>query len=122
MQPKQVACSGVRGLIQALQGTKIHLVRPEESDSDTSAMDTSHHSLPQGYFPANPLGLGLGDPSDLEQGEILGHSPLPEPMDQAEMLGRGAYSAGGVVSDTRATPGRLSDFQSKDMDTTAQPS
>ncbi len=87
VQPKQVACSGVRRLIQALQRTKIHLVQAEDSDSDTSDMDTSHHSLPQEYSPANPLGLGLRDPSDLEEGEISDHSHPPEPMDQADTQG-----------------------------------
>ncbi len=43
-------------------------------------------------------------------------------MDQVDTLGHGAYSAGGAVSDTSAAPGRISDFQSKEMDTPAQPS
>ncbi len=43
-------------------------------------------------------------------------------MDQADTLGHRAYSAGGAVSDASTAPGRISDFQSEDMDTTAQPS
>ncbi len=35
VQPKQVTCSGVRGLFQALQGTKIHLIQSEDDESAT---------------------------------------------------------------------------------------
>ncbi len=122
VQPKQVAHSGIRELIQVLQGTKIHLVHPMDSDSDTSAMDISHHSLPQGGSLASPLALGLGGPSDLEEGEIADHSRPSEPMDQSDTLGHEVYSADGTVSDASAAPSRTSDFQSEDMDTTAQPS
>ncbi len=47
IQPKQVECSGVRVLIQALQGTVIHLVQSEDDESDTSDMEASDSSLPQ---------------------------------------------------------------------------
>ncbi len=87
-----------------------------------SDMDTSNPSLPPGYSGANPSGLDLKGPTDLEEGEILDHSSLPEPMDQADTLGHGNYSAGGIAADTGAAPGRISDFQSEDMHTTAQPS
>ncbi len=110
------------GLIQALQGVKIHLVQPEDDDSATSDMGTFNPSLPPGYSGTYPSGLDLKVPTDLEEGEISDHSSLPEPMDQADTLGHGAYSAGGIASDTGDAPGRMSDFQSEDMDTTAQPS
>ncbi len=120
VQPKQVTCSGVRGLIQVLQGVKIHLIQPEDDDSATSDMDTSKPSLPPGYSGTNPSGLDLKGPTDLEEGEISDHSSLPEPMDQADTLGHGTYSVGGIASDTGPATGRISDFQSEDMDTTEQ--
>ena len=68
------------------------------------------------------MGLNLGDPSDLEDGEICDHLHPPEPMDQSDTLGHGIHSPGGAVSNASAALGGVSDFQPKDMDTTAQPS
>ncbi len=95
---------------------------PSGSAIGTSDMDTSNPFFSPGYSGAHPSGLDLKRPTDLEEGEISHHSSLPEPMDQAETLGHGTHSAGSIASDTGATPGRISDFQSEDMDTTAQPS
>ena len=39
VQPKHVACTGVRALVQALKGAQIHLVHSEDCDSDTSIME-----------------------------------------------------------------------------------
>ncbi len=122
VQPKQVTCAGVRELIQALQGVNIHLLQTEDDDSATSDMDASHSSLPQGYSETNPLGLDLKNPTDLEEEEISDHSSIPEATDQTDTLGHGSYPDGGITSDNGAAPGRISNFQSEDMDTTAQPS
>ena len=43
-------------------------------------------------------------------------------MDQDDVLGHDTYLDGGLVSDTGIASGRVADFQSEDMDTTAQPS
>ncbi len=104
-----------------LQGVKIHLDQPDD-DSATSDMDTSNPSLPPGYSGTHPSGLDLKVPTDLEEGEISDHSSLPETMDQADTLGHGTYSDGGIASDTGVASSTTSDFQSEDMDTTAQPS
>ncbi len=45
VQPKQVECSGVRVLIQVLQGTVIHLVQSDYDESATSNMDALDSSL-----------------------------------------------------------------------------
>ncbi len=112
LQPKQLPNAVVQDLAHALNGVQIRLVSIDDSESDMSDMDTSHLFLPQGYCSTNPLGLGLGGPSDLEEGEISDHSPPTEPMDQAQAdtLGHGVYSAGGAVSDASAAPSRISDF------------
>ncbi len=39
VQPKQVTCSGVRGMFQVLQGAKIHLIQSEDDESATSDME-----------------------------------------------------------------------------------
>ncbi len=119
VQPKQVTCLGVRDLVQALKGAQIHLFFSENCDSDTSELDTSHYSIPQGYFSADPLGLHTGGPSDLEDGEIFDRSHHSEPMDQSDTLGHGIHSAGGTASNASAAVGGMSDFQSKNMDTIA---
>ncbi len=41
-------------------------------------------------------------------------------MDQDVILGHDTYPDRGLASDTGVAPGRNSDFQSKEMDTTAQ--
>ena len=46
LQPKQAECPGVKVLIQALQGTVIHLVQSEDDESDTSEMEATDSSLP----------------------------------------------------------------------------
>ncbi len=94
----------------------------EDSESNTSDMDASHLCLPLGYSGTDLSGLHLKGRTDLEEGDISYHSSLPEPMDQANTLGHEKYSAGGVASDNGAAFGRISDFQSEDLDTTAQPS
>ncbi len=43
-------------------------------------------------------------------------------MDQDDVLGRDMYLDGGLTSDPGMASGRMTDFQSEDMDTTAQPS
>ncbi len=69
VQPKQVECSGVRVLIQALQGTMIHLIQSEDDESDTSDMDASDSSLPQDHYEADPLNLTREGP-EREEGEL----------------------------------------------------
>ncbi len=63
-----------------------------------------------------------GDPSYLEDGEIRDRSHPSEPMDQSDTLGHPNHSAGGVACNASVALGGMSDFQSEDMDTTAQPS
>ncbi len=43
-------------------------------------------------------------------------------MDQDDVLGHDAYLDGSSASDAGVAPGRTNEFQSEDMDTTAQPS
>ena len=86
IQPKQVACSGVRILVQALKGTVIHLVQSEDDESATSDMEASDSSLPQ-------------DRSD--------HSSSPAAMDQDDVLGCGTYLDRGLASDAGAAPQRV---------------
>ncbi len=57
VQPKQVTCLGVRGLVQALRGVKIQLAQPEDNDSDTSEMGVSHASLLLDHSETEPLAL-----------------------------------------------------------------
>ncbi len=121
VQPKQVTCPGVRVLIQALQGTVIHLVQSEDDESDTSDMEASDSSLPQDRSEIDPLNLTQGGP-EREEGECSSHSSSPQAMDQDDVLGHDTYLDGGLVSDTGMASGRAADSQSKDMDTTAQPS
>ncbi len=58
----------------------------------------------------------------MEDGEIVDSSHPSEPMDQADTLGHGVHSTEGATSNASAVLGGMSDFQSEDMDTTAQPS
>ncbi len=122
LQLKQLPYAGVQELVRVFNGVQIRLVPVEDLESDTSDMDTSHDPLPKGYFQADPLGLNLGDPSDLEEGEISGPSHPSEPMDQSDTLDHGIHPAGGAVRVASAALGGISDFQSEDIDTTAQPS
>ncbi len=46
----------------------------------------------------------------------------PEAIDPDDVLGHETYLDGGLASVTGITSGRIVDFQSEDMDTTAQPS
>ncbi len=62
------------------------------------------------------------DPDDLEEGEISDRSSLPDAMDQDDILGHETHPDRGLVSDTGAAHGRISDLQSEEMDTTVQPS
>ncbi len=110
VQPKQFACTGVRAFVQALKGAQIHLVHSEDCDSDTSVMDTSHDSFPQGCHSSNPLNLEAGDPSDLEDGETIDRSHPSEPMDQSDTLGHGVQPTGNVASNAMAALGRMSNF------------
>ena len=121
VQPKQVECMGVRVLIQALKGTVIHLVQSEDDESATSDMDASDSSLLQDRSELDPLNLTQNGP-EREEGELSNQSSSPEAMDQDDVLGHDTYLDGGLASDTFMAPGRVSDFQSEDMDTTAQPS
>ncbi len=98
---------------------KIQLIQPEDDDSTTSEMDISHTSLPLDHSETDPLALNCRNP-DLE-GELKDHSSLPDAMDQDDVLGHGNYPDRGLASDTGAAPGRVSDFQSEEMDTTVQP-
>ncbi len=43
-------------------------------------------------------------------------------MDQDDVLGRDTYLGGGITSDIGGASRRITDFQSEEMDTTAQPS
>ncbi len=65
LQPKELPHAGDRKLVQALNGVQIRLVPMQDLESDISVMDTSHDSLPTGYSSTDPLGLNLGEPSDL---------------------------------------------------------
>ncbi len=121
LQPKQVECSGVRVLIQALQGTVIHLIQSEDDESATSDMYASDSSLPQDHFELDPLNLAQNGP-EREEGELSNQSSSPEAMDQNDVLGRDTYLDGVLASDTGVASGRITDFQSEGMDTTAQPS
>ncbi len=84
-------------------------------------MDASDSSLLQDHSELDPLNLTQDGPEQ-EEGELTPHSSSPESMDQDDVLGCGTYLDGGLASDTGVAPGRLTDFQSDDMDTTAQPS
>ncbi len=122
VQPKQVVCSGVRVLIQALQGAVIHLIQSEDNESATSEMEATDSSLHQDRSELDLRDLTQNDP-DWEEGELIGDSSSsPEDMDQDEILGRDTYLDGRPASNTGATSGRVDDFQSEDMDTTAHPS
>ncbi len=66
VQPRQVTCSGVRGLFQALQGVKIHLTQSEDDESATSDMEASNSSLPLDHSEMDPLVPNRRDP-DLEE-------------------------------------------------------
>ncbi len=121
VQPKQVECTGVRVLIQVLQGTVIHLVQSEDDESATSDMEASDSSLLQDSSELDPLNLTQDGP-EREEGELSDQSSSPEAMDQDNVLGRDTYLDGGLASDTGVAPRRVTDFQSEDMDTTAQPS
>ena len=118
VQPKQVQCPGV--LIQALLGTVIYLVQSEDNESDTSEMDALDSSLPQDRSELDLLNLAQGGP-EREEGECSNQSSSPEAMDQDNVLGRDTYLDGGLASDPGMASGRMTDFQSEDMDTTAQP-
>ncbi len=111
---------GVRVLIQALKGTVIHLVQSEDDESATSDMDASDSSLLQDCSELDPLNLTQNGP-EWEEGELSNQSSSPEAMDQDDVLGRDTYLDGGLASDTGMASGRMTDFQSEDMDTTAQP-
>ncbi len=110
-----------RRLFQVLKGVKIKLVQPEDDDSATSEMDTSHASLPLDHSETDPLALNHRDP-DLKEGELSEHSSSPDSKDQDDILGHDTYLDRGLASDTGAAPGRTSDFKSEEMDTMAQPS
>ncbi len=119
VQPKQVECSGVRVLIHALKGTVIRLVQSEDDESDTSDMDASDASLTQDHSELDPLNLTQGGP-EREERECSNQSSSPEAMDQDDVLGRDTYPDGGLASDPGMASRRMTDFQSEDMDTTAQ--
>ena len=121
VQPKQVTCSGVRGLFQALQGVNIHLTQSEDGESATSDMDASNSSMPLDRSEMDSLVPNRRDP-DQKEGEISDSSSRPDAMDQDHVLGHDTYPDRGLASDTGVAPGRISDFQSEEMDTTAQPS
>ena len=92
MQPKQVVCSGVRVLIQALQGAVIHLAQSEDNESATSATEDMDSSLQQDRSEPDLRNLTRRAP-ELEEGEVIGDSS-PENMDQDEVLGRDTYLEG----------------------------
>ncbi len=85
VQPKQVECSGVRVLIQVLQGTVIHLIQSEDDESDTIDMDASDSSLLQDRSEQDPLNLAQGG-LEREEGQCSSHSSSPEAMDQDDVL------------------------------------
>ncbi len=58
----------MRVLIQALQGTVIHLIQLEDDESDTSDMDASDSSLLQDHSEQDTLNLAQGGP-EREEGE-----------------------------------------------------
>ncbi len=122
VQPKQVACTGVGALVQALKGAQVCLVHSEDYDSDTRVIDTSRDSLPWGCYSSDSLNLEAGYPSDLEDGEVMDRSRPSEPMDQSDTLGHGLQPTGDVASNASVALVGMSHFQSEDMDTTAQPS
>ncbi len=99
LQPKQVECSGVRVLMQALKGTVIHLIQSEDNESDTSDMEATDSSQPQDQSEFDPLNLTQGGP-EREEGGCSDQSFSPVAMDQDDVLGHDAYLDGGRVSDT----------------------
>ncbi len=119
LQSKQVECSGVRVLIQALKGTVIHLIQSEDNESDTSDMEATDSSQPQDQSEFNPLNLTEGGP-EREGGECSNQSSSPKAMDQDEVLGHDTYLDGGSASNTGMVSRQKADSQSEDMDTTAQ--
>ncbi len=120
LQPKQVERAGAVGLIQALQGTVIHLIQSED-ESDTSSVETTDSSQPQDRSEPDPLRLTQGGP-EREEGEWSGNSSPPEAMDQDEVQEHNTYLDGGSTSDAGLAFGQRADSQSEDMDITAQPS
>ena len=84
-------------------------------------MDGSPVGSAQDCSELDPLNLTQGGP-EREEGECSNQSSSPEAMDQDDVLGRDTYLDGGLASDPGMASGRMTDFQSEDMDTTAQPS
>ncbi len=121
LQLKQLTNAGVQGVVCALRGVEIQLVAREDADSATSKMDTSHASIPPDHSETDPLALDHGGP-EREEGELSEQSSSPDTMDQDNVLGCDTYLDGGLVSDPGVAPERITSFQPKEMDTTAQPS
>ncbi len=112
--------TGVQGVIHALKWVKIQLVQSGDDDSDMSEIDTSHASLSLDRSEADPPALNHGGP-EREEEEISEHSSSPDAMDQDDVLGRDTHLDGGLANDAGVAPGRISGFQSEEMDTIAQP-
>ncbi len=79
LQPKRLPTAGVRELVRVLNGVQIRLVPMEDVESSMRVMDTFHGSLRKGYSSSDPLGLNLGDASDLVEGGISDCSHPSEP-------------------------------------------
>ena len=82
-------------------------------------MEASDSSLPQDRSELDPLNLTQGGP-EREEGELSNQSSSLEAMDQEDVLGRDTYLDGSLASDPGMACRRMTDFQSEDMDTTAQ--
>ena len=82
----------------------------------------TRRTIPRGCYSSDAFNLEAGDPSDLEDWEIIDCSRPSEPMDQSDTLGHGVQPTGDLARNASAVLGGMSDFQSEDMDTTAQPS
>ncbi len=78
VQPKQVECTGVRVLIQALKGTVIHLVQSEDDESATSDIDASDSYLIQDHSELDPLNLTQNGP-EREEGSYPTNPLLLKP-------------------------------------------
>ncbi len=61
--------------------------------------------FPQGSPPLTLLGLESGEPTDLEDGEIIDNLHASKTMDKSKELGHGAQPMGSALSDMRAIRG-----------------
>ncbi len=83
LQAKQVECSGVRVLIQALKGTVIRLIQSEDNETVTSDMEAMDSSQPQDRSELDPLNLTQGGQNGKKgSGQVT--LPLPKPWTRSK--------------------------------------